>query len=271
MPVALLSKSANLLAAKAAMLGKAQAWYESVSSEPMPLAAIAAISHELPTTTTEAIQSFNIEHIEAATIEYGRLKAAENIVALTESARHKLKKVVLGNRIGMMAGDQSETVSKLRTDLLYTFGELNRDWRRIAITETGEMANQGLISSLPIGASVMRIEAYDDACPFCKKLNNRVFKVVSPDDPEKDGTTDVWLGKTNLGRSASPRKSVDGVLEPRAAHELWWAAAGLQHPNCRGMWQVVEQVNRPINPELERIINAAWGIKHGLEAPKEAT
>ncbi|MNE89563.1 hypothetical protein D3C76_1574810 [compost metagenome] len=60
--------------------------------------------------------------------------------------------------------------------------------------------------------------------------------MVSPDAPDKDGQTQIWPGKTNVGRSASPMKRVGNVLVPREAHELYWIPAGTAHPHCRGRW-----------------------------------
>ena len=121
------------------------------------------------------------------------------------------------------------------------FGEMNRDWRRIAITEAGENANQGLIASLPEGARVRRVEQYANACPFCRKIDGRVMTVVPDSSPEKDGDTMVWPGKTNIGRSAAPRKKTPEGLVDRLPSEMWWIAAGTQHPHCRGRWVVVQQ------------------------------
>ena len=39
---------------------------------------------------------------------------------------------------------------------------------------------------------------------------------------------------------AAVDQKVGGVLVERESHELWWIAAGVQHPHCRGRW-VVQQ------------------------------
>ena len=49
------------------------------------------------------------------------------------------------------------------------------------------------------------------------------------------------MGKSNLGRSASPRKRVGGALVERLPAERWWIPAGPVHPNCRGFWAVVDK------------------------------
>jgi hypothetical protein len=59
-----------------------------------------------------------------------------------------------------------------------------------------------------------------------------VFEWTDEPRSERDGWTHVWPGKTNVGRSASPRKKTDEGLVERETDELWWPAAGVQHPNC---------------------------------------
>ncbi|MNC71135.1 hypothetical protein D3C75_1220200 [compost metagenome] len=60
--------------------------------------------------------------------------------------------------------------------------------------------------------------------------------MVPADHPNKNGETQIWPGKNNIGRSASPRKRVGEELVEREEHELYWLPAGLSHPHCRGRW-----------------------------------
>ena len=124
----------------------------------------------------------------------------------------------------------------LQTKLFDNFSVQNRDWRRVALTESGEALNQGFIASLPTDQMVKRVEQYKGVCPYCAKIDGRVMRVTTADDPDKDGETDVWPGKNNVGRSASPRKRVGDLLVPRDPDELYWVPAGLAHPNCRGRY-----------------------------------
>jgi len=133
----------------------------------------------------------------------------------------------------------------LQSTLLDTFGALNRDWRRIAITEAGEVANQAYLGELKSGTQVRRIEHYVGACPFCATLNGQVF--TWSDRPLNDsfGWTHVWPGKTNVGRSMSARKQTEVGLVERTEAELWWPAAGVQHPHCRGRWEAIPDPKAP--------------------------
>ena len=60
--------------------------------------------------------------------------------------------------------------SSLETKLMDQFATLNRDWRRIAVTEAGEAQTAGYIASVPRGTKVKRVEQYKNACAFCRKI-----------------------------------------------------------------------------------------------------
>jgi hypothetical protein len=156
-------------------------------------------------------------------------------------------------------GEPGASLWSLQSSLLDEFGILNRDWRRVALTEAGRNANEGYIAALPPGSRVRRVEAYEGACSFCRAINGRVFTVVDPAKKDKDGATEVWVGKTNAGRSASPRKRVDGELVERTASELWWVAAGVQHPNCRGGWALLEDKPADVAPEFAQWMDDLLG------------
>lgn len=125
-------------------------------------------------------------------------------------------------------------------DLLsVTFWTLNRDWRRLAVTEAARAANHGLLSSLKPGSRV-RWNALPDACGYCKQYDGRVFTVVNADRRDKDGEVEVWAGKSNFGRSPARRKRVNGELLERPPEERYWPTQPA-HPNCRCWWSVVEE------------------------------
>jgi hypothetical protein len=136
---------------------------------------------------------------------------------------------------------------------------MNRDWRRIAVTEAGENLNQGMISSLPGGAKVKRVEKYRGACAFCRSIDGKVMEVVAASAAEKDGATQVWPGKTNIGRSSSPQRRLGDKLVDREPHELWWIAAGVQHPHCRGGWVHLEQGSLPVDPKFSAWMDKVLG------------
>ena len=255
-----LNTDAEWLEVKSFLMGKVQAHTNDIFPELGELLATA-----MPISVADAVVQFKLSDAAIAIMSYGRARACDYVQAVSESTRHRLKRVVLDYQSRRLAGDETATTGLLQQQLFDEFGQLNRDWRRIAVTEAGEMANQGVISSLPAGAEVRRMEMYNGACPFCKKLDGRVYKVVSASDPNKDGNTQVWPGKTNIGRSASPRKRVGGLLLKRDDSERWWAAAGVQHPHCRGRWEPMASPQSGDDPDFAAWLRKRMGVNHGTE------
>jgi hypothetical protein len=147
-----------------------------------------------------------------------------------------MRGLIVDYQEAVFLGDKVGAAESLQGRLLDTFGTMNRDWRRIAVTEATENVNQGFVASCAPGDKLKRVERYRGACPFCRKIDGTVVTVVDPAKADKDGDTEIWVGKTNVGRSASPMRRGVAGLERRAPEELWWIAAGAMHPHCRGSW-----------------------------------
>jgi len=92
------------------------------------------------------------------------------IVDLTEDTRRKIKRCIIDHEERRAFGERLSD-GDLQTKLHDKFGELNRDWRRIALTEIGRDANEGFLATLPPGTRVRRLEAYSTACAFCKRIH----------------------------------------------------------------------------------------------------
>jgi hypothetical protein len=193
----------------------------------------------LPRTISQATIELGLPPSEVATLRIASARAGEAITNLGEQTRHQIKGVILRHLEARAVGATGATARRLDSQLFQEFGILNRDWRRVAVTEVGNMVNEGVIGALPVGATVKRLEHYEGACPFCREIDGLVMVVVSPSKPNKDGWKEVWEGKTNYGRSASPYKREAGHLVKRPPEEMYWPAAGLQHPSCRGHWFVI--------------------------------
>ena len=175
---------------------------------------------------------FQIPRAEAAAqeavMDVAKARIGINLQAMTDAARARVSRTILAH---IEAHGTAQT-GLLQQKLFDDFGEMNRDWRRIAVTEAGEVANQAYLSQFPSGTRVKRIEMYEGACSFCRHIDGMVFEWSDKPRPDSDGWTHVWPGKTNVGRSASPRKKTDEGLVERLPSELWWPAAGVQHPHC---------------------------------------
>jgi hypothetical protein len=63
-------------------------------------------------------------------------------------------------------------------------------------------------------------------------MDGKRFKIVDAKSGKKNGQTQVWVGKNNIGRSASKRDK-DGNL--RGPDELWWPCIPA-HPSCSCRW-----------------------------------
>lgn len=188
--------------------------------------------------------------VELSIVHIAKASAAENISNISADARHRMRRMIIEHVQAQVLGMKQGQHTALRQRLFDGFGQLNRDFRRIAVTEAGESFNQGFIAAQKPGQKVRRQEAYRGVCPFCKSINGMVFTVVDPTETRKNGETDVWVGKTNIGRSASPRKRTGMTMAERAPSEMWWPAAGVMHPHCRGSWVALATARPEVSPEF---------------------
>ncbi len=254
LPAAELKTEAEWLAVRSTLMGKVQA---NLTAAAVSHAAADTLLAAMPLTVDAAVTGFRFTDAVPKIMEFGRARCAEQVVSLSDKARHSLKGVILDHQAKVFAGDPTATRQSLDQRLFDTFGTLNRDWRRIAVTEAGENANQGVIASLKPGTRVRRIEQYNGACPFCRKIDGVVMSVVDASAQDKDGKTQVWVGKNNIGRSAAKRKRVGDDLVERMPSELWWIPAGTVHPHCRGVWHAMDESKPGDSPEFQ-----AWLDKH---------
>lgn len=222
---------AEWLTTRAGLMGRVQANLDDLNAKQADL-----LLATMPSTVEAAASQFAMSLAQRATMDFARVRCAENVRHLAEDARHRMRGVIAKHVETKMLGQPEVSGSSLETKLLDEFAVLNRDWRRIAVTEAGNAQTIGFVASLPLGAKVKRVEQYKGACAFCRKIDGKVVEVVDPAMENKDPETMIWLGKDNIGRSASPRKRVGDLLVEREPHEMWQIPAGLVHPHCRGRW-----------------------------------
>lgn len=200
----------------------------------------------LPKTLQEAIILLKLNPAEVNAIRYAFQYAAMNITGITARAQTKIQGMVIEAIQNKMS--PNHLANKMFTELAVNDSSvLNRDWERIAITETNRAANDGYLAGLEPGSYVSG-DSHDDACQYCLgMINNKVFLVVEkppPDYSHLDPTskkyqklaqrwdTEVWPGKSNVGRSLSPKKQLGGHLVTREHHERGAPTLPL-HPHCR--------------------------------------
>jgi hypothetical protein len=216
---------AEAFAVRANLMGKVDAFGGSPDVMPM-----------LPASVAAALGVFPLSRIQRATMEYGKQNCCSLVQSFTDDVRKKVKRAVLDHQQQKALGNVE---GSLEQKLFDEFSEFNRDWRRIAVTEGTEMVNQGMVAAVPEGTKLKRLEMYAGACAWCQKIDGKIYTVVDPSKPDKDGETEVWAGKTNVGRSAAPRKKTADGLVDRTKEERYWCAAGAQHPNCRGRFIIL--------------------------------
>lgn len=253
---------AEWLATRSSLMGRVQA---NMTSAGVVTSAVAEkLLIAMPTTAQASTTAFGANAAQRATMDYAVARCAENVRELSNNARHRMRNVIIEHvqaqqlNLAQVTPAAPTTAgakiaqAALESVLLDEFAVLNRDWRRIAVTEAGEAQTQGYIASMPLGAQVKRMEQYRGACAFCSKINNKILTVVDPAQTHKDPNTMVWPGKNNMGRSASPRKRIGQVLKEREPHEMWQIPAGLVHPHCRGSWVAMPQARANDDPQFSQ-------------------
>lgn len=245
LPGDVLRSEAEALAVRASMMGRVQANVEKLSA-----AQAGIIVGALPGSYEQVANQFSPSRAQAAALDYARVHACEQVTAMSDAMRHKLRQTVVTQVAGRVG--TGPLPSALQSALHDDFSQLNRDWRRIAITEAGDAANNGLLASLKPGTRLRRVEVYKGACDFCRRIDGREMELVDAAAPNKDGQTQVWVGKSNVGRSFAPRKRVGLRLVERDEHELAWVTAGPAHPHCRGQWHVVQAARKGDDPEFAK-------------------
>ena len=221
---------AEWLSTRASLMGRVQANMEGVTAKQADV-----ILAALPSTVDAAVEQFGATIAQRAVMEFAAARCAENVRNLANDARHKMRNLIAEHVTERQLGIQGPG-SSLETKLLDKFGTLNRDWRRIAVTEAGEAQTQGYIASQAPGSKVKRVEQYRNACAFCRRIDGKIVTIVDPAKDPKDWDNEIWVGKSNVGRSASPRKRVGDTFVEREPDEMWVIPAGLVHPHCRGRW-----------------------------------
>jgi hypothetical protein len=158
---------------------------------------------------------------ESRAVEHATHSAASKITEVTARHIDGIKQLVL------RAQKERWSVAKLQQALFDMYGEQNRDWRRVAITELSMATNDAYLSGLEEGESVVGMGS-QDACKHCKQyVIGKDFTVMGEAPSEDTYSTDmkhVWAGKSNYGRRVSE-----------------YVPAIPMHPNCRCRWHRVSR------------------------------
>lgn len=180
------------------------------------------------TSSLDAFAASIVTPAEEATLEYLSEHAAEHMTYLRDATRTLIADELLNSR------REGLSASQVAVKLLERFGVLNRDWRRVAVTEISTARSHGFLSGC-VG-ELVEFSAAAGCCEHCSSFDGKRFAVAA-----KPGNfeTEVWVGKTNRGRSFH-RVKRDGKV--RSPEEMAGVTIPL-HPNCRCRWI---RVGRPV-------------------------
>lgn len=158
---------------------------------------------------------------QAEAMSYAKAHGMAYLRGLSDETRKSLRLLLVDSK------EAGEGAQGLQRRLFDKVSQLNMDWRRIALTETGMAVTNGQIASAPLGAKA-RWMASPMACKHCLAKQNQVFDVLHAPDPSK-GDVAIWPGKNNVGRSAYRWSKKMGRW--RTPSEMWWPCQPM-HPLC---------------------------------------
>jgi hypothetical protein len=126
--------------------------------------------------------------------------AADKMTEVSDRHRSGVKQTIL------RAQKERWEPQKLSEELYDQYGDQNRDWRRVAITESAMAASDAFVAGCEEGQRVIGMGSHN-ACKYCKQyVIGKEFTVLA-NPPEKDTyTTDMkhmWVGKSNYGRKVA--------------------------------------------------------------------
>jgi hypothetical protein len=152
-------------------------------------------------------------------------RTADYVTSVSDRERSAIKQTIV------QSVKDRDDVGVLISKLFRNHGELNRDWRRVARTESRAAYTDGYIGEEYASSKVKNEPVYfmgqsaADACPVCiRDIQGKIVKMTDDDrdsDIIKDRHADraIWLGKTSVGHKAKEKWTVI----PR-------------HPHCRCRW-----------------------------------
>lgn len=231
---------------------------------------------KMPKFIQEAIERYKLSIEEGHALENAVERGAMLITNTAGNTQQQVKDALV--QTIQQRGGLGSFENKIK-EMLKEGGELNRDWKRVAISETNNAFANGYISAMNEGEYVIGI-SMPDACPHCKDLLHLKVYQVLKEAPKVDYSQlsgeeylkqaelwekYIWEGKNNFGRSTSLRKRInkdignkEDNLVYREHHELSMPVIPL-HPNCRCRWVA-------FNPELQYVENGE--IKLKVENPE---
>lgn len=158
---------------------------------------------------------------ESEAVKHAIHHAGDKLTEISEKHRAGVRQMVI------QAKRERWNTQQLASKLFDKFGEHNRDWRRVAITELAFATNDAYLSGVEEGETVIGMGA-ENACKHCKQYVIGKTFTVTHNPPSEDtyqgDMKQVWAGKSNYGRR---------VAEYRPAIPM--------HPHCRCRWHRISR------------------------------
>jgi len=130
---------------------------------------------------------------ELRAVEHANLRAGDKLTEISDRHRAGVRQLVI------RAQNERWGAQKLAQALFDAFGEQNRDWRRVSLTEISMASNDAFLAGCSEGDTVW-VPPVEGSCEHCKKLiEGKTFIVTS--DPGADPQKYIWVGKSNYGRT----------------------------------------------------------------------
>jgi len=209
---------------------------------------------QLPVRIKDAVKKYSLSPTETRALEWSHYQGGRSLVNATNDTTNRVGNLLFENL--KEAKGHRAFRKALEEELFTDKGESGRNWKRVAISETNTALNQGYLATLKHGEFAMGY-SMPDACDYCAThIKGKVYMVIDPNRVDLDYENldprtakyrqisyiyshAIWVGKSNIGRSSSPRKRKDpdigntpDNLEPREHHERW-SPITPAHTRCR--------------------------------------
>ena len=134
---------------------------------------------------------------EAEAVKHASLHTGDKLTEVSDRHKAGIRQLVI------QAKRERWSAQKLAQELFDKFGDHNRDWRRVAITELAFATNDAYLSGCEEGDTLVGMGA-EGACKHCKQYVIGKQVKVTHKPPTKDtfegDMKQVWVGKSNYGR-----------------------------------------------------------------------
>jgi hypothetical protein len=158
--------------------------------------------------------------LEARSVQHAASHAADKLTEISERHRAGVRQTIL------QAQRERWEPQKLTQELYDVYGDQNRDWRRVALTELAMAVSDAYLAGCEEGDQIVGMGA-ESACKYCQEYVVGKTFTVTHQIPQNNYHYDMkmmWSGKSNFGRRVAE-----------------YVPCIPMHPNCRCRWHKVSR------------------------------